>query len=101
MLGWNTGDQNNYQVATAMLKDGWTCDVQRMPRTDKFSATVVHPYGDELSGGVSWPIEDPLLRADGADGADKHLDTAHPTYLSIGEAMSGAKRYVDILSEMR
>ena len=94
MLGWNTNHLNNHQVATAMLKDGWTCDVQRMSGTDRFLATVVHPL---LSGGVPWPIEDPSMNA---EDVDRHLDTAHPTYLTIGEAMSGAQRYVDILSEM-
>src|SRR5688572_15067069 len=97
MLGWNTNHLNNFQVATAMLKDGWTADVQRMSRSDRFVATVVHPFGNELSGGVPWPIEDPSLNA---EDIDRHPNTAHPTYLTIGEAMSGAQRYVDILSKM-
>ncbi len=57
-----------------------------------------------LGGGLPWPIEDPSPGVDGAnnvDGMDMGVDTTHPMYMSIGEAMSGAQRYVDILSELQ
>jgi len=87
----NTNDSNDYRVARGKLKDGWTFDIARIPIANRFRATVLHPYGDEPSGGVPWPIEDPSLE----------VDPAHPTYPTIDEAIAAAKEYVDKLSELR
>src|SRR5690349_17830641 len=88
-------DPNDSRVATGKLKDGWTYDIRSIPRSERFCATVVHPYGDAASGGVPWPIED------SAPGGHPDADLAHPTYATIEEAISAARRYVDRLSELR
>jgi hypothetical protein len=87
----NEYDPDAAQVATGKLKDGWTYDIKSIPKSTRFGATVVHPYGDAPSGGVPWPIEDPGYVA----------DPAHPTYATIEEAISAARGYVDKLSELR
>lgn len=91
MPGLNKSDPNDDRVATGKLKDGWTYDIRSIPSSDRFRATVVHPYGDAASGGVPWPIEDP----------DHNADPAHPTYATTEEAISAARGYVDRLSELR
>jgi hypothetical protein len=91
MPGLNKYDPNDTRVATGKLKDGWTYDISSIPRSDRFRATVLHPYGDAASGGVPWPIEDPSFEA----------DPAHPTYITVEEAISAARGYVDRLSELR
>ena len=91
MPGLNANDPNDRRVAGGKLKDGWTYDIESVPRTGRFRATVLHPYGDAPSGGVPWPIEDP----------DLEVDPTHPTYPSIEEAVAAAARYVDTLSEIR
>jgi hypothetical protein len=88
--GLNKNNPNDTRVATGKLKDGWTYDVRSIPKSERFYATVLHPYGDAASGGVPWPIEDLTLSA----------ESGHPTYPTIEEATSGARRYVDILSEL-
>ena len=90
MPGLNTNDPNDTRVATGKLKDGWTYDVRSIPKSDRFRATVLHPYGDAASGGTPWPIEDPTLSA----------DPAHPIYPTVEEAVSAASQYVDRLSEL-
>jgi hypothetical protein len=87
----NKYNPNDARVASGKLKDGWTYDISSDPRSDRFCATVLHPYGDAASGGVPWPIEDPTSEA----------DPAHPTYLTIEEAIVAARKYVDMLSELR
>jgi len=83
---------SNYDGVTGgKLKDGWTYDIERIPKSNGFRATVLHPYGDAASGGTPWPIEDPSAEA----------DPAHPSYPTIDEAISAAARYVDMLSEVR
>ena len=89
--GLNKNNPNDYRVAMGRLKDGWTYDVRSIPESDRFCATVLHPYGDATSGGVPWPIEDPTLTA----------DSAHPTYLTVDEAVAAARAYVELLSELR
>jgi hypothetical protein len=89
--GLNTNDLNDSRVATGKLEDGWTYDIRSIPITNTFCATVLHPYGDASSGGVPWPIEDPT----------HYADPTHPTYLTIEEATSAARRYIEILSELR
>ncbi|MGA7732223.1 MAG: hypothetical protein WCD37_13245 [Chloroflexia bacterium] len=91
MPGLNESDPNDYRVARGKLKDGWTYNVERIPKTDRFRATVLHPYGDAPSGGTPWPIEDSSFNA----------DPAHPTYPTVEEAISAAEGYVDRLSELR
>lgn len=91
MPGLNTNDPNDTRVAMGKLKDGWTYQISSIPRSDRFCATVLHPYGDAPSGGVPWPIEDNGLDA----------DPAYPTYPTIEEAISAARRYIDMLSELR
>ena len=91
MPGLNMNDPNDSRVATGKLKDGWIYDIRSIPKSDRFYATVLHPYGDAASGGVPWPIED----------ASCNIDPAHPTYTTIGEAISAARGYVDRLSELR
>jgi hypothetical protein len=91
MPGLNTNDPNDYRVAIGKLKDGWSYHIERVPRTDRFRAAVLHPYGDAPSGGVPWPIEDPSLA----------IDPTYPTYPTIEEAISAAERYIDRLSELR
>lgn len=89
--GLNTVNFDDTRVATGRLQDGWTYDIRSIPKTSRFSATVLHPYGDATSGGVPWPIEDPTHDA----------DPAHPTYPTIEEAIVAARRYGDMLSELR
>lgn len=91
MPGLNKNDSTDSRVATGKVKDGWTYDIRSIPRSDRFCATIVHPYGDAASGGVPWPIEDPGYVA----------SPAHPTYTTIEEAISAARGYVDKLSELR
>ena len=91
MSGLNTNELNGYRFASGTLKDGWTYDIERMPKTNRFRAIVLHPYGDAPSGGVPWPIEDPSL----------DVVSAHPTYLTVEEAILAAEKYVDMLSELR
>lgn len=91
MPGLNTNDPNDHRVAQGKLKDGWTYAVERIPKTDKFRASVLHPYGDAPTGGSSWPIEDPRL----------DIDPAHPTYLTVEDAITAAQQYVDRLSELK
>lgn len=91
MPGLNTNDSNDFRVAEGKLKDGWTYAIECVPKTDRFRATVLHPYGDAPSGGVPWPIEDP----------DQAVDPAHPTYPGISEAISAAEAYIDRLSQLR
>lgn len=88
--GLNTNDPNDIRVATGKLKDGWTYDIRSIPKTDRFCATVLHPYGDASSGGVPWPIEDPTFAE----------DPAHPTYPTIDAAVSAARAYIEILGEL-
>src|SRR5437016_1994012 len=88
--GLNTNDTNDYRVATGKLKDGWTYDIERVPKTNRFRATVLHPYGDAPSGGVPWPIEDPGL----------DVNPTYPTYPTLEEALSAAEGYIDALSEL-
>ena len=90
MPGLNINNPNGNKVAAGPLKDGWSYEIQRVPKSDRFRATVVHPYGDQLSGGTPWPTEDP----------DLDIDPAHPTYPTIEEAISAAHRYIDTLSEL-
>jgi len=82
---------SDLRMASGRLEDGWTYDVERIPKSESFRAIVVHPYGNAPTGGVPWPIEDPTV-----DG-----DSAHPTYPTIEEAISAAIRYVDLLSNMQ
>jgi hypothetical protein len=89
--GLNTSDPNDSRVAMGRLKDGWAYDIMSIPKSDRFRATVEHPYGDASSGGTPWPIEDPTLNA----------DPEHPTYPTIEDAVSAASRYIDRLSELR
>jgi hypothetical protein len=89
--GLNTNDPNDSRVAMGKIKDGWTYDIRSIPKSDRFCATVLHPYGDAASGGVPWPIEDPTVEA----------DPEHPTYQTVEEAISAARGYVDRLSELR
>ena len=89
-LSINPQNSNDNKVAGGQLKDGWSYEIARVPKTSRFRATVTHPYGDLPSGGTPWPIEDP----------DQDLDPAHPTYSTIEEAISATKRYVDALSEL-
>jgi hypothetical protein len=91
MPGLNPNDPNDLRVAGGKLKDGWTYDIESVPRTGRFRATVLHPYGDAPSGGVPWPIEDP----------DLAVDPTHPTYATIEEAIAAAARYVETLSLIR
>jgi|SRR5687768_3574329 len=91
MQSMNLNGPTGYRVAGGKLKDGWTYDIERVPKTDRFRATVLHPYGNAPSGGVPWPIEDPILDA----------EAAHPTYPTAEEAIAAAERYVDLLSELR
>ena len=91
MPGLNKNDPNDYRVAIGKLKDGWAYDISSTPKTDRFCATVSHPYADGISGGATWPIEDPTQIA----------DSAHPTYPTIEGADIAARRYVDLLSELR
>ena len=91
MPGLNTNEPNDYRVAWGKLKDGWTYDIERMPKTNRFRATVLHPYGAAPVGGVHWPIEDSSLDA----------ESAHPTYPTVEEAISAAEKYVVMLSELR
>ena len=91
MPGLNPNNPNDLRVAGGKLKDGWTYDIESIPKTDRFRATVLHPYGDAPSGGVPWPIEDQSL-----DG-----DTTHPTYPTIEEAIAAAERYVETLSAIK
>lgn len=90
MPGLNTNDPNDHRVAIGKLKDGWTYDIERIPRTDAFRATVMHPYGSAASGGVPWPIEDP----------SRDVDPTYPAYTSIEEAIAAAEGYVEALSEL-
>jgi hypothetical protein len=89
--GLNKNNPNDLRVATGKLKDGWTYDISSVPKTDRFGATVLHPYSDAISGGVPWPIEDTSL----------DIDPTHPTYLTIEQALAAARAYVDRLSELR
>jgi hypothetical protein len=91
MPGLNANNPTDLRVAGGKLKDGWTYDIERIPRTDRFRATVLHPYGDDPSGGVPWPIEDP--------GAAP--DPAHPTYPTVEHAITAAQEYIDRLSQLR
>ena len=90
MTGLNLNNPNDYRVAIGNLKDGWTYSIERIPKTSRFRATVLHPYGDAPAGGVPWPIEDP----------DLGLEAAHPTYPTIEEAISAAEGYVNRLGEI-
>lgn len=90
MPGLNTINSNDTQVATGKLRDGWTYDIRSILKSDRFYATVLHPYGDAATGGTPWPIEDPTLSE----------DTGHPTYPTIEEAALAARGYVDLLSEL-
>lgn len=90
MPGLNTNDPNDRTVAQGKLKDGWTYDIESIPRTNRFRATVVRPYGDAASGGVPWPIEDPNLA----------VDPTHPTYSTIEEAIAAAEGYLTLISEI-
>jgi|GEM_PF-5140466 len=90
MPGLNVNSLNGNKVATGQLKDGWTYEIACVPKTSRFHATVMHPYGDLLSGSTSWPIEDP----------DLDIDPAHPTYPTIEEAISAAGKYVDALGQL-
>ncbi len=87
----NTTNPKNLRVASGALRDGWTYDVQSIPTTNRFRATVSHPYGDDPSGGTPWPIEDSSFDA----------DPPHPTYATVEAAVSAADRYVDRLSELK
>lgn len=82
---------DNYRVAAGKLRDGWTYEVERVGHTERFRATVLHPYGDALDGGVPWPIED----------ANDDSDSAHPTYPTIEAAIRAAEVYVNRLGEVR
>jgi hypothetical protein len=90
MPGIDVNNPNDSRIASGSIRDGWIYDIERVPKTDRFRVTVVHPYGDAPSGGTPWPIEDPLT-----DG-----DPAHPTYPTVEEAISAAQRYVDLLSDL-
>jgi hypothetical protein len=90
MPGLNTSNPNDFRVAMGKLSDGWTYDIERIPKSERFRATVVHPYGSAASGGVPWPVEDP--------GAD--VDPTYPTYTTIEEAVLAATRYVEALSHL-
>lgn len=89
MPGLNMADTNGR--ASGSLKDGWRYQVERIPVTNRFHVTVVHPYGDEPSGGVPWPIEDP----------DATPDPAHPTYSTVEGAIAAARAYLERLSDLR
>ena len=93
MPGTNTRNPQNNRVAGGDLKDGWTYEIERIPKSDRFRATVLHPYGDAPFGGMPWPIEDPTMESDQAD-------PAHPTFPSIERAVSAAESYVDLLSKV-
>lgn len=93
MPGLNVKSPNDRRIAGGSLKDGWTYDIESVPKTGRFRATVIHPYGDAPSEGAAWPIEDPIVSAD--------ADPAHPTYATVEEATSAAVRYVDLLSDLR
>jgi hypothetical protein len=90
MPGINSRNPNDHRIAGGKLKDGWTYEIERIPKSDRFRATVLHPYGDAPFGGMPWPIEDPTLEA----------DPAHPTFPSIERAATAAKSYVDMLSNL-
>lgn len=72
------------------LKDGWIYSIEPLPGSSRLRVTVVRPYGDASTGGVPWPIEDP----------GSQLDSAHPTYATVEEAVRAAEAYVDLLAEV-
>jgi hypothetical protein len=90
MPGLNTNDPDDRRVAVGRLKDGWTYDIELVPKTDRYRATVVHPYGEAASGGTPWPIEDPSLS----------VNSTYPTYATVAQAISAAQEYVDLLSDL-
>ncbi|MDQ6694347.1 MAG: hypothetical protein M3014_07975 [Chloroflexota bacterium] len=90
MADLNTNKPSDPDVATGKLRDGWTYRIERIPIKNSFRVTVLHPYGDALSGGVPWPIEDPSL----------DVDPSYPTYPTVEEAISAAEGYLDRLSEV-
>ena len=92
MLGANTTGPDEFRKIVGNLKDGWSYEIRRVARSERFSATVVRAYGDAPTGGSPWPIEDPSI----ADGTDP----AHPTYATVEEALAAAERYVLILSDL-
>lgn len=92
MPGLNINNPNDHLIAGGNLQDGWTYDIERIPVTGRFRATVIRPYGDAPSGGTPWPIEDPAVAGD--------ADPAHPTYATVDEAISAVRRYVELLRDM-
>jgi hypothetical protein len=90
MPGTNAVSPDDSRIASGTIRDGWSYDIERIPKTDRFRATVVRPYGDAQSGGTPWPIEDPLT----------DTDPAHPTYATVEDALSAVERYVDLLADL-
>ena len=72
------------------LRDGWIYSIERIPGSSRFRATVIHPYGDALTGGVPWPIEDPR----------SHENPSYPVYETVEEAVRAAEAYVNMLADV-